>query len=514
VITVPRKLWWILAAALAGLLTIFAGESIGQETDSSDAAESFWRTAGGATGVWVARAEGESVRLTLAEIDEEKAGLRRVMMLWELPHLMVPTDAGPLLVFEARGEGPQRMYPIRRGDFEDRAGLAISGSLVAISPLVTPDRVVSGVGAGGRIYLLASSVREHQGAVLYAFENHSWESIRLPVELSDASLDPADLRVLALDGQLGVLIDGPSDESSVLWTLGKIDFDKDPGPEGYFSQWESTELPIGLRGRKAIAAGMGDEAVVVAEADGGVECLLLRRQGAIRFAWLEGQSMPEAVVAQQDHLWLLTGSEEESIAAVVVDRDGAVVAQGELVDAPRRAGEDGVLFLLLVAWSVVISALILMMQQGRQLRIVIPPEGYALAEPSRRLFAALIDLLPGMAMVSLLWDKPLGWWLSPLSEIVAADGSMPVFALVCLTFIYMTLADGLTGRTIGRALTGCRVMTDDGEVPGLRRAAARSFLKVFCPPLVVVLLLMPFVPAPWSFGTVVVKKVVKDRGED
>ncbi|MCR9218577.1 MAG: RDD family protein, partial [bacterium] len=187
-------------------------------------------------------------------------------------------------------------------------------------------------------------------------------------------------------------------------------------------------------------------------------------------------------------------------------RDGTVLASGELAVGALRGGEDGLLFLLLVAWSVVISAMVLVLPQNRKLRIIVPPDGFVLAEPARRMLASVIDLLPGMILVSLVWQKPVEWWLSPLSEIVSSDGSMPIFTLAWATFGYLAIADGVWGRTLGKLLVGCRTVTDDGGSPGLRRGAARSFLKVFCPPLVVVLLLMPYAPAPWSFGTVVVRK--------
>src|SRR5690606_29291290 len=126
-----------------------------------------------------------------------------------------------------------------------------------------------------------------------------------------------------------------------------IDFSVDPAMEGYPSRWESIEIPLDLRNRAAIATAVGDEAVVIAETDRGVECVLLRRQGAIRIAMLEERSMPVAVAATSDRLWLLSDASEGEIEALVIDRDGTVVAEGTLGEAPRRAGEDGVLFLLL-----------------------------------------------------------------------------------------------------------------------------------------------------------------------
>jgi uncharacterized RDD family membrane protein YckC len=469
-----------------------------------------WRAAAGADGVWTARTTEDSSSLWLAEIVDGNPALRRVVSMGELPRLMVGTESGPLLFFEARGEGEQRMYPVRRGDFTDRAGIAVTGDLVATSPLVTQHELISGASAGGRPYLLAASEHIDHGAVLYTLERGRWAEVRLPVELADASLDPSSLLLVEVDGKLGVLTGGETDESSVLWSLDQLEIAENGSDARYPASWTALELPIGLGRGSTAAVGLGDELILVTETTDGIACLVQRRQGAIRFAAFEGRRLPEAVIAHESQLWILDSDSDGEIQALVVGRNGETVAEGVLNESARRGGEDGIVLLLLVAWSVLISIMILFMQQGKQIRIVLPPRGFAMAEPSRRLFAALIDLLPGMVLVSLIFGKPLAWWLSPLHEIIAADGSMPIFTLAWLTFGYLTLADGLTGRTLGRLATGCRVMTEDGKVPGLRRAAARSFLKVFCPPLVVLLVLMPYAPAPWSFGTVVVRQIADD----
>lgn len=494
-------LWFLCAGATA---QEDGGVAV-EETPTSE-----WLVAGGELGVWITRSEGEQFGLLLAQRDESTAGLRRVAQLGEMPELIVGTREGPLLFFEARGRGDERIYPVRLGNYEDRAGIAMVGSLEASTPLRTMDELVAGVGTDDRVFLLLDSADPNRGAVLLVRDRRGWLPVRLPVELADASRDVRDLRLLSLESGLSILADGPVTGESVLWTLASLEFD-DNGEA--ISEWGSVTIGLDLSGREAFAVGLGDEALVVREFEGGVEGLVLRRQGAIRFALLEDQPMAQAVAGHDAELWLLRDGADGKVLATVLARDGAVLAEGELEVGALRGAEDGVLFFLLVAWSVVISAMVLVLPQNRRIRIIVPPEGYVLAEPARRLLAALIDLLPGMILVSLAWQKPVEWWLSPLSEIVSADGSMPVFTLAWVTFGYMAIADGVFGRTLGKLLLGCRTVTDDGGVPGLRRGAARSFLKVFCPPLVVVLLLMPYAPPPWSFGTVVVRKKGSERSE-
>ena len=506
-----RALVWLSALLLVSVVAVAqddsgdgAAETVGDET-----VPSVWRTAGGDIGVWIARAEAERFGLLLAQRDEETAGLRRVRQIGEMPELIVGTPEGPLLFFEARGTGDDRLYPVRFGDYEDRAGIAVVGTLDASAPLRTTSELVAGVAAGGDVFLILGSADPDLGAQLLVRDRRDWVPVRLPLELADASRDPRDLRLLSLESGLSILADGAEAGESVLWTLASLS-NAESGER--LSEWESVTLELDLRGRESFAVGVGDEVLVIAETDGSVEGLVLRRQGAIRFAMLEGAPMASSVASYGGELWLLSDGPDDSIVATVLSRDGSVLSEGELSVGTLRRGEDGLLFLLLVAWSVVISAMVLVLPQNRRIRIVVPPEGYALAEPFRRLLAAIIDLVPGAVLVSMVWDKPAAWWLSPLSEIVSADGSMPIFTLAWATLAYLTLADGLFGRTLGKLLLGCRTVTDAGVAPGLRRGFARSFLKIFCPPLVVVLLLMPYAPAPWSFGTIVVRRTKGEQG--
>lgn len=502
------RLRWLVAALLGaiGLCVDARGQEVEPDTGASR-----WLAASGEQGVWIAREQGEGVELLLAQRDGEVVGLRRVTELGELPGVMIGSSRGPLLFFSARGEGPDRLFPVRRGEFEDRAGIAIAGSLEAVSPLRTSDRLIGGVEAAGRVFVLLVSSDADRGATMLRLDRNAWTPVRLPVELADASLDPAGLHLVGLSSGLAVLAAGEVTSEAVLWTMTDAASTEDATPENL---WQRTDLQFDLAARASFSLGLGDETVVVRQSEDGLECLVLRRQGAIRFANLERETLPGAIASHGDELWLLEDGAEGAIAATVLSRDGIVVAAGDLELGALRDGGGGFVFLLLVAWSVVISVMVLAMPQNRQIRIVLPPEGYVLAEPSRRVLAALLDLLPGMLVVSLIWDKPVSWWFGPLSEIVSADGSLPIFTLAWMTFAFMAIGDGAFGRTLGKAVVGCRTMTEDGGKPGLRRGVSRSFFKVFCPPLVVVLLLMPFAPAPWSFGTVVVRKASKPEPDD
>jgi uncharacterized RDD family membrane protein YckC len=86
-----------------------------------------------------------------------------------------------------------------------------------------------------------------------------------------------------------------------------------------------------------------------------------------------------------------------------------------------------------------------------------------------RAIAALIDALifiPAYLLVPLAVGSSLGE--SPLPAALAA---------VAIPFLYWTLAEGFTGRTLGKAIVGIRVVGQDGLPPGWRAVLVRNVFK-------------------------------------
>lgn len=48
---------------------------------------------------------------------------------------------------------------------------------------------------------------------------------------------------------------------------------------------------------------------------------------------------------------------------------------------------------------------------------------------------------------------------------------------ILVHFIYYTFAEGLTGRTIGKLITGTKVVSDDGTAPSIGQVALRSICR-------------------------------------
>lgn len=68
----------------------------------------------------------------------------------------------------------------------------------------------------------------------------------------------------------------------------------------------------------------------------------------------------------------------------------------------------------------------------------------------------------------------------PLGDLLAAGNprTLAFLAAMAVTFVYHTLTEWLTGRTVGKALFGLVVVTDDGAPLGLAPSLARNALRL------------------------------------
>jgi hypothetical protein len=151
------------------------------------------------------------------------------------------------------------------------------------------------------------------------------------------------------------------------------------------------------------------------------------------------------------------------------------------------------LALLLAMFAVLAFSIAITVMPVRETSVVIP-EGSSLAEPFRRFAAGMIDL--SLVVTGLLLAAPREqawsgeWWLSPAGQ---------VSAIVALLIAGLTFGvfEWLTGRTPGKLVTGCRVVTvrpepgDTTARPSLAQALLRSVLTWWLPPVGLLALLDP-----------------------
>jgi uncharacterized RDD family membrane protein YckC len=169
------------------------------------------------------------------------------------------------------------------------------------------------------------------------------------------------------------------------------------------------------------------------------------------------------------------------------------LASGQtLYDGPLPISEllsiDEFRMLAMMLTAVVIGVLIIVLKGDLDQDAVPIPQGTALAEPSRRFMATGIDFAVATALVATLYG--VGFWqLITLQVLFESPGQWTAIPAVFITGALIgTISEALSGRTIGKFLTGIRVIPLGVEkLPappvGLRRALIRNTIKWIFPPV-------------------------------
>ncbi len=124
------------------------------------------------------------------------------------------------------------------------------------------------------------------------------------------------------------------------------------------------------------------------------------------------------------------------------------------------------------------------------------PESLAVAEPTRRLGAAAIDLAAPLVVAVVATGANPGQILGALSSPFFEPNKLtaPVLIAAGLYVLHTLLSEMFTGTTLGKRLLGLRVVTNDGEPINLWQALLRNLVKpveLMAWPLLLFILLNP-----------------------
>ena len=166
---------------------------------------------------------------------------------------------------------------------------------------------------------------------------------------------------------------------------------------------------------------------------------------------------------------------------------GAVLYEGPLPTS-KFISADEFRMLAMLLMAVVIGVLIIVLRSDSDEEAVPLPPGFALAEPSRRVVATGIDFVIAAWIVSISYG--VGFWdLVSLKLLFMSDGAWTAIpATFVVGGVIGTLSEWLSGRSVGKLLTGMRVIavgtgaTESRRVP-LMKSLARNTVKWFFPPV-------------------------------
>lgn len=419
---------------------------------------------------------GEDVYIAADDGDEQGQASRRV---WTLR--AVNTGVGDLWSYEpSDGLRSLRSLPA------DGRLVGMAASAAGLVAILTADSPASRV----RVLLL---------------NRGEWRELSTP-----RTLDNWGARLRCVPMRDGFTLIAPDDSGSARTWSASL---RDSGEQSPVIAWSEgvlardRSLPTGPSPVEFVSAG--GRMISIAPAGPGVRVLSgVDAGGSTTLARLEGLE-PDAAIApleSQGRLvvaWTRAQGEprrpgEPPLSGRVVEMIELSANTGRvLYDAPSRAdgpvtpGDLGLLGLVLIVAMGV--ALVLVIRGGEETEISLPP-GMALADPGRRMVASLIDGLIALVVASRLRGTPLLELVSP-SNFVTGELvwvlAIGIIAGAALGVIF----EFLSGRSIGKALAGCRVIraTPTGEPAraSLWQVLLRNAMKWALPPLSMLALVEP-----------------------
>lgn len=420
---------------------------------------------------------GDQVFIAADSTDERGRPARRV---WSLR--AVDTGVGDLWSYEP-ADGPRSLR-----------SLPADGRLIGLA-----------ASNAGLVAVIAADVPTPRLRVLW-LDRGEWHDLATP---RDADAWAARLRCVARRDSLTLI--APDDAGAArTWTASiRVQQNRPPTvawSDGALARDRSLDIhaaPLeftSINGRlfSITAEGTHTRRLATVDAAGSAEFAVLRDLGAdAALAPLDGQGRfviawtDEPVSPQQPGSPPAGGRVVRMIELSA--NTGRVIYQGpSRADGPVTPGDIGLLGLaLIVAMGV---ALVLVVRGGDESEISLP-SGCSLAEPGRRMAASIVDGIIALLIASRLRGMPLLDLASP-STFVSGELVWVLAIAMVVGASLGAMTEFLTGRSIGKALTGCRVIraTPAGDPEtriSLLQALFRNVLKWTLPPLTMLALAEP-----------------------
>lgn len=152
-----------------------------------------------------------------------------------------------------------------------------------------------------------------------------------------------------------------------------------------------------------------------------------------------------------------SGSSSPRLMVCEVALNGQEVFRGPalLADGRFKREVESLAVLLLM---VMVAVVLFVVRGDAQARLALP-DGYELADPMRRLMGAVIDYLPAALLASWLRGTPLGQTLMPVPFVNTGYDPGAILLAMGIAWVHTTAFEWMIGRSIGKVLTGTRVMS-------------------------------------------------------
>jgi hypothetical protein len=329
---------------------------------------------------------------------------------------------------------------------------------------------------GGRAGRLHALMAGDGSLSLLRLENDAWVPVALPF---GGVVDPADSALVSFGP--GVLLAMREGDTSLGWTLG---------PEG---AWEIARVRDWDRFWSASWRHGFGRGVVVGVAEGaGTGVWTIGEDGAWRVGRLEPMPGGATVVLASSGRLVVVGRKDDGVvhAAEMSLVTGRVLHDGPVRNrAPVSAGEFRLIVGMLLA--VMVAALLVIVRPSGEAAWTVP-DGFALADPGRRLIATMLDALLMVWVVAPAFGATVREVLTLQVLVIEGHAWMAVPAVMVGGSLAMGVWEGLLGYSPGKFLVGLRVYR--GEAGAVRKLGVswglvRATIKWMIPPVAALALL-------------------------
>lgn len=394
-------------------------------------------------------------------------------------------------------------------------GLWISnpdGRFLALPPLTGEGELLGLVGTPIG-YLALLEVGSDEGPTLYRLAADAWRPFPLPRGDGPSVTAGAAPRLIALPDGFAIAL--PRAERPGMW-IGRVGSSA-TGQEGGPIDWawrdiEAAALPVSSG---PLVFVRGQFVYAVRAADGSLDLWTVGETAPLRLATIEGVDGSFALVPLEDAGRVAVLWTQQTVGPASPSAGGAAaketirrrhhiaevsVLTGRILyngptrpESPVSPRDFQLLAVLLAGVMLVIVLFVLKPERGSEEFSL--PQGFALAEPGRRVSAGLLDAAPALLLAIRLNDANPADLFTMSGLLGEGNGLWTIMTMLGLGFAHTTIGEWLLGRSIGKALVGCEVVavrqsrSPDGTLrpiiarPRLWQVVVRNLVRWAVPPL-------------------------------
>ncbi len=411
--------------------------------------------------------------------------VRRVVNLGAVPDLIAAHDGRLVMLYKPTGPATNR----------PRAWLARQVRTTQPSELVTSDPLPPLITDGTPVDLAATP----RGALALVAKNEHHELVELagdnwhPTALPDG-FDPRRPAQLFAFADRPAIFQNTTESTATLWQSNPAS----PAPH-----WTALAMPAV---HDAELQAIANQLIALQHNPAGEQSILLiRPTGITTIAALSDLKPDHWIVPAASTITVIEsdGNLLPRLSCRVISPTGAVLYNGWAQSSSTLGQRDFALLALALA-SLFSAVLIFVFRpESSRRESIILPKNTALAGPATRALAGVIDALAAWLVAGLgcgIFNSDIAASLLPSGN----DSSATLLIALPIAVLTAAIFEFTLGKSLGKSITGCRVVTTAGTPITIAQALSRNLVRFLCPPLGMAWMIQTPDRAQGLFGTIVV----------